>query len=72
MKNLSDLRRNIIKPVKNKNGSYVKIESESNTISITSVKSILSEEQKLSDTYMYKPSKLFKQLKLSWFKIIYT
>ena len=63
VKSLSDLRRHIVKPVKHKNGSYVKIESESNTISITSVDCILSEEQKLSYTYMYKPSKLLKQLK---------
>ena len=60
---LNSLRLNFTKPLKNKNGHYIKIETDEGTTSILSIDKILKQEKALIDTFMYKKSKLFTDLK---------
>lgn len=62
VKDIEDIRKQLLKPLKNKNKSYIKFRTEENTESVFELKNILTNENNMINTFKYPKDKIFDKL----------
>ena len=59
---IEDVRKNLLKPLKNKKDMFIKFKTEDNTESVFELKKILENETNMADTFQYTKDEVFKKL----------